>query len=181
MFRQPEQRIISAWYHCQREAEKCPKDNAITTSISHFAKLMQGTYVRMLLGKPHYWYSTVWFTNTPVEELQAVPVPTAEDTARAVERVREGFAFVGLTEQWDLSICLLHRMYGGRCNPGDFKDVRPGSVPKSEYNTSILEGFIDEHDGQVYAEGRRIFADHVQRFDVSSASCSPCFEEVGGR
>jgi len=186
MFRQPEQRILSAWYHCQRN---CEKDNVLSTSLEHFAKLVQGTYVRELNGMPIYWSTNIWFTGPacviclPAEELLAVPPPTAAQVAKAVERVREGYAFVGITEQWDLSMCLLHKMFGGKCSSTDFENSRPNPSHEdasSGYNTSILEGFTDQYDGPVFAEAEQIFREHLQRFDVSYTSCEACFAEAGG-
>ncbi|CAK9071057.1 unnamed protein product [Durusdinium trenchii] len=74
---------------------------------------------------------------------------------QAVQRLREGFAFVGLTEEWDLSICLFHAMFGGPCHSSEFHNARPGQHAKDAdglYDTSILQGYQDEIDGLVYAE-----------------------------
>ena len=45
---------------------------------------------------------------------------TLEVAQEAAKRVREGFAFVGITEEWDLSACLFHEMFGGDCHAWDF-------------------------------------------------------------
>ena len=56
-------------------------------------------------------------------------------------------------EEWDLSICLLHRMFGGDCLPSDFMDSRPtfsGDTTNHEYNTSVLDGYDDPVDRLLY-------------------------------
>jgi hypothetical protein len=47
------------------------------------------------------------------------------DTAQAISRLREGFAYVGLTDEWALSICLFHARLGGRCLRSEFDNSRP--------------------------------------------------------
>ena len=39
---------------------------------------------------------------------------TASETETAVRRLEQGFAIVGLTDHWDLSICLWHAMFFGK-------------------------------------------------------------------
>ena len=41
-------------------------------------------------------------------------------------RVRQ-MAFVGMTEAWDLSVCLFHAMFGGECLAVEFNNSRPSS------------------------------------------------------
>ena len=92
------------------------------------------------------------------------------DTALA--RLRSGaFAFVGLVEEWERSVCALHRALPGGARPlvaafrhfghsvNSHRDIRwlPPSARDGEYNESILEGFVDEADERVYREARAIF------------------------
>lgn len=49
--------------------------------------------------------------------------PALTNASRAIDRMHT-FAFVGLLEQWDLSICLLHARFGGRCVDVEFGNSR---------------------------------------------------------
>eukprot|EP00439_Symbiodinium_sp_Y106_P013012 s2362_g1.t3 len=103
------------------------------------------------------------------------------DAEQAVTRIREGFAFVGLVEEWDLSICLLHRMFGGDCLASDFMDSRPtfsGDTTNHEYNTSVLEGYDDPVDRLLYNGAKELFAERLLEYNVSQESCQPCFAQA---
>ena len=100
----------------------------------------------------------------------------------ALERLREGFAFVGLQEEWSLSICLFHAKFGGPCRSVEFLDTRPYSPRAnvtSTYDTAILNGWVNEMDRSVYAEAVKIFNTDLEKFGVSHESCRACYEEAG--
>jgi len=149
MFRQPEQKIMSAWTNCMASPGwECgtPLD---------FARQAQGQTTRYLI------------------------FPAKKDATRAdlwdlaKKRLNEGFAFVGLTEQWDLSVCLFHAKFGGPCSAIQLMDVDPTAAKNGTfYDTSGLQGWVDRQDGKVYAEAQRIFAEDSVRFQVSEASCA---------
>jgi len=103
------------------------------------------------------------------------------DAEEAVTRLREGFAFVGLVEEWDLSICLLHRMFGGDCLASDFMDDRPtfpGDSKNHEYNSSVLQGYDDPVDRILYNGAKELFAERLLEYNVSQESCQPCFAQA---
>ena len=95
----------------------------------------------------------------------------------ALSRLRSGaFAFVGLVEEWEASVCALHHTLPGTSRPmiGEFRQLGhsinshreikwlPPSRVANEYNETVLTGFVDEADEAVYAEARRLFR-HFQR------------------
>ncbi|CAJ1436581.1 unnamed protein product [Effrenium voratum] len=84
-------------------------------------------------------------------------------------------SFVGLVEEWDLSICLFHKMLGGDCLFSEFENTRQNP---NEYNTSELQGFNDTLDGIVYQEARSIFQRNLKLYGVSNESCQPCFQRA---
>ena len=49
----------------------------------------------------------------------------------------------------------------------------------SEYDVSILNGWIDHLDRPVYAEAVRIFQEDLVKYDVSPMTCRACYEEAG--
>ena len=64
----------------------------------------------------------------PSEEQQSL------DREAALARLPK-LGFVGLTDQWDLSVCLWHAKFGGECLPAEFKNVRPA---RTQYSAADL-------------------------------------------
>ena len=107
---------------------------------------------------------------------------TRADAEKAARRVRDGFAFVGITEEWSLSVCLFHKMFGGSCQQSDFTDTRPSAAGKSAhvaYNTSELMGWHDDIDEVVYAAALDVFRANLMFFNVSHSTCRECYSRGG--
>eukprot|EP00435_Cladocopium_sp_Y103_P070600 s76_g35.t1 len=172
LFRQPEQRLLSAWYD---HADIFRADPFITACdenrtperlmfMEEFKRVYSGWETKQLAG-----------TNVSLNATQA-------DVSMALERLREGFAFVGLQEEWSLSICLLHAKFGGPCRKIEFLDTRPDNRitnVTSTYDTAILNGWVDETDRPVYAEAVKMFKADLKKFGVSHETCTACYEEAG--
>ncbi|CAJ1360684.1 unnamed protein product [Effrenium voratum] len=178
MFRNPLQRLCSAYYDpvfdfvgdtaafpqaeypLRASDENGPLPHRI--SLQQFALRRAGDATRQLVR-----------AKFQVQEPSRV---TEEDSHLAVSRLREGFAFIGITEEWDISVCLFHRMFGGQCMPSDFEDMRPHSpgetaaVPYEDADT-----ITDPYDMPVYEEAVRVFKENLVKYDVSEETCKACF------
>jgi len=163
MFRQPEQRLMSDFL-----------DIGAGQDIRDFIRSNQGTYVKQLTRTALPLDSSQDMGR--IDELRSAP--TESEAALALQRVSEAFAFVGITEQWDVSMCLLHAMFGGSCHASDFGNVNPAAGHADLHNTSELQGFVDSYDGPIYAKALQIFNNRLEEFGVTPSSCQPCFEEA---
>jgi len=177
ILRQPEQRLLSAWndyYHSwpfiffQRD----PKD------VAEFASVVGGCVTKMMTRTQiSYGHGTSKHDDPEKmkEGVSACGDPntvTTEEVGQAVSQLREGFMFVGILEEYDLSMCLLHAMFGGQCNSLELGNSRSLSSSNSSlYDTSVLDGWVDINDGIVYAEGRRIFEQNLKLYGVTEDSC----------
>ncbi|CAK9031899.1 Uncharacterized protein SCF082_LOCUS19824 [Durusdinium trenchii] len=65
----------------------------------------------------------------------------------ALKMVKE-MTFLGLTEEWDLSVCLFHRMFGGSVSAAQLDEL---------YDEAQLAGFIDEVDEEIYEAASKRF------------------------
>ena len=90
------------------------------SNFSSFEAQMRGTAVTMVTGQRTYGLTCIACGSNCK--------PLIPDVKRAVDRL-DTFAFVGLVEEWALSICLLHTMHGPtfhseRCNAAEFGNSR---------------------------------------------------------
>jgi hypothetical protein len=151
LFREPEQRLISGFHHDLHDY------NNKNASLHEYATAMQGCTVRMLTG-------------FKCGDNDAGVNPTMQE--HAIQRIHEGFAFVGLTEQWALSVCLFHAMFGGECHRREFANVRPGEMHTTElYSLDGLNGFRDKYDGAVYAKAKSVFYSNLAKYNVNEDTC----------
>lgn len=173
MLRQPEQRMISQFNFGPNERF----DNGNMT-IADVAPVWAGCAVRMLVleGRGGDWADCL---PSPLEYADGKAALSMDDVVEAQRRL-QGYAFVGITDDWALSICLLHAMFGGECHPAEFADVRLRRNESSDlYDTTVLEGFVDPYDGPLYEEALSIFKTKSQIYNVSQETCAPCFLSAG--
>lgn len=169
MMRQPEQRLISSYYyfgpvglHIGNASSTTWPYNSASPSLREYAEQSAGCTVRQL-------------TMDVYDPCETFPLPTIkEDVSVAIEMLHEGFAFVGITEHWDLSVCLFRAMFGGTCVSTDFTaNTRPTfNSSSSYYDTSELYGWVDALDGRVYGEALSIFESTRGVYGVDDVSCN---------
>jgi len=179
MFRQPEQRLISEYYyygprylykdslyerdfwpygeHSRSSVETIPYNKV---SLRDYAQWKGGCAVRQL-------------TMEVLAPCDTLPLPTSSDVDQAINVLRDGFAFVGITEQWAMSVCLFRAMFGGECVVQDLANNRPGdNGSQSLYDTSGLYGWVDQWDGPLYAEAVSLFDSTCEMFGVDADTCA---------
>lgn len=157
--RQPEQRIISAYRHGRHGCLTCGHD----TTVAEYAPLAAGCITRML-------------TREGDDACVNAKPPTLPEMALAIQRLRSGFVFVGITEQWDMSICLFHAKFGGKCHAYEKVNTRPGRYLSTDhpsyYDTEELGGFTDVFDRQLYMEAVAMFEEDVELYGLTRESCA---------
>merc|ERR1719293_85471 len=52
--------------------------------------------------------------------------PNSSELQQAVDHMATDYAFVGLTDHYELSVCLWHLRFGKPCLSVEFKNLRPG-------------------------------------------------------
>ena len=192
MFRDPDQRILSGYHDDANNFAAEDYSSYLIDETSHdiqqtgrncTGSLVRGLRKRPLLDFARTWKGGMTYQLTAEHQTATALDPRREgvthrDAARAARRVREGFAFVGLTEEWALSICLFHKMFGGACHADEFKDTRPGYKGKrarKDYDISELQGWHDHIDEVVYAAALEVFRRNLILFNVSPETCQECY------
>lgn len=79
-------------------------------------------------------------------------------TEVAIARLDDA-AFVGLTEDWNDSICLFHAMYGSELSSHSFENVRSTASFTPQYKSTVaqLDPADDPHDWAFYVAAKVIF------------------------
>merc|ERR1719291_942724 len=101
-------------------------------------------------------------------------IKPAPDIKLALERLQKGFMYVGLMEEYDLSVCLFHAMYGGECLQVEFQNMRPGhyhTTPRQDEVKAALQGYSDHIDGRLYRKASSIFWENVKKYNVGRSMC----------
>jgi len=130
LFRDPRQRLMSGYFHGRHDchgllkqvaplcssqdsdmmSEACFATQQVTPEgVEAYARCAGSCQSRMLVG-------LMCGGNEPLQEAEQ---------RLALERVA-ALGFVGLTDEYDLSVCLFHARFGGQCHSAEFSNLRPG-------------------------------------------------------
>lgn len=165
MARNPRNRLLSGYVHqlhdchaLQREfncAEHKPKlkciDRYDDDLMARYSKCVGMCSTAMLLGER--CNSDIDWPNTP---------------SNAPQWYADNIGFVGLTEFWNVSVCLWHIMYGGKCIPEEMLNLRPGNYSGSPAH---IMKYVHPRERTTYSAMVKRFWHDVHTYDVSPASC----------
>ena len=100
-------------------------------------------------------------------------VPEKEGTQEACERLKI-FAFVGITEYFNASVCLFHAMHGGLMSDLELRNVRRGSYADTAQSLKEVD-CGDQADTALYMCALQLFWERLQRFPqcLSSPTFAP--------
>jgi len=186
MLRNPQQRLLSAFVDNRHSWPASPTVPPPTDPLV-FARQVQGCAAKMLVrggrsyyaetAEPYNWGAAGPHWGGPCGSSRP---PSREELEEAKRRLREGFVFVGIVEEWDLSMCLFHRIFGGACHAAELIDSRrmPARRAKPDHDESVLHGFVDKYDAEIYEEGQKIFWEKVKFYGLSEEACQPCYAQV---
>lgn len=148
LFREPRQRAISGWTMGRHSCKNA-------SDVQAYAECVQSCMAQMLTGTQC-----------------GGPLPSASGIETATSRVWK-LGFVGLTSEWELSVCLFHAMHGGTCKAVEFFNTRPGvRRAASVYNVSAYN--LSDYapgDDSVYEAAQQVFWENVRKYGVTRRSC----------
>ena len=153
MFRHPASRVLSSWSQVGA---------SYAADAISFAKRVEGLAVKMVAGQETFPYKQCC-CNTKI-------IP---NTQLAIRRLSK-FRFVGLVEEYALSVCLFHAMLGGDCLTVEFVNMRPSTRHRTSLaeDIDLLGGYQDSFDLQLYAAVKKIFWTNVRKYNVTRAACA---------
>jgi len=168
MMRQPEQRMLSMWNYYQPPNQKYLHSFNIF-SFDRFINATSGCVAKMLTRA------------APLETCLAEQTPpTDAEMDEAKTRLQTGFSFIGMEEQWDLSICLFNVMFNQKCHSFQFQNAcATNGTSSTTYDLAPLHGYRDLYDTELFDIGTTMFESNLKRYNVSESSCESCWREAG--
>ena len=171
-FRQPEERIVSAYYDGRHTSGF---DTNLYTAVKKATtgsscRIDEKKYNNPLECFARYPGIAGCMTRMLTGEMCADGIfqdSGMENVPEAVDIVMNRLKFVGITEDWNESICQFHKLYAGKVdtdgtrywNPplqGEFANVHTSNKVK-RYGIQDLHGFKDVADGVVYEAAKLKF------------------------
>ena len=173
LFRRPAQRLASAFHHAGGPHGVAPPDRRHVTSMREYVRYCPGGGSGL-----HETSSIQCVRHKQCAYVIGRPCAHASDAREAIERLRgPGLAFVGLTEFWDVSVCLFHRLLGQQPHPVEFEPTRVGPArPNGGWydELSLFKGMapheLDAYDHELYVAAAARFVQLVQS-QTGSAVC----------
>lgn len=166
MFRRPQNRIVSAF------SQPGAPWGAVATGHHNFTQYAlheKGCMTKSLARDG--WYPCKLGSKAASQE----------EVDMAVSRL-QGFAFIGLTEEWNLSVCLFHAVFGGDIYQEEVAVTRPGQGPireaASQEFLASLKDWEDRADEEVYAAAAKLFWQQIQKYNVRRGHCEQRIQEA---
>jgi len=185
MVRDPLQRILSG-YFAEPELHDCPRlqaqynctkkrcdgdverDGRLTTNPSvipptEYAECVKDCSTNMLTGR-------------------SCDSASPPNVSLAIATLRE-FGFVGLTGEWELSVCLWHAKFGGQPLAAELYNVRPGV--KASHRGYDVKGLLGKwrpsSDARVYTAAKEHFRAELERHNLTAKSCAEWLVRAGAK
>jgi len=198
MIRKPESRIAASYFqagesHVVKSLEGIMQEVNQTANSSqmempawpeynvslkeHIAAMPPGYQVKMLTRGYNHCSDDASLEGQHHYEIFS-PTPTSSDVELAKQKLRTEFPFVGIADEWELSMCLLHTTFGGACSPEDVlsKPLKALDSILSE----LHEGESDPYDTALYLEAKAIFKEQLTKFNLNDKTCQPCYDQMRG-
>lgn len=174
LFRNPAQRMIAMYMRKM-------KSRGYPLSMDSYITRAAGSVTRQLAGQANSetWTIRPYFATCHGMSAALNDIPPEPDIDFALKRLNEGFAFVGITEDYDLSVCLFHVMLGGQCMPVEFQFMERGIVGPYFTQTRFhwMEEFLqgnedpDPYDRLLYERATETFWQNMFKFGVKRSIC----------
>jgi hypothetical protein len=161
IFRDPAERALSSYNHFGQGKG----------DMHAFFMKIRGQQASMLsAGDPGFAKIRCEFNQTDApEQCKKMVEP---DVHLAIERL-DGFAFVGILEEFDLSVCLFHKMMGSPCLAVEFMNTRKATYSsEKQEQLKQLRAWGDPYDEPVYEAAKQRFWGDVRKYGLKPSECN---------
>ena len=162
MFRNPALRAQSCWNHfCENSALRCNRTR------EEYAERIVGMATKQLAGQA---FGLSCIASNPNGRRKYGCSQAKPAIQVALSRL-PSYAFVGIVEDWALSICLFHAMFGGKCRSSEFVKYTLNSKRLASVTDATFAGVYDPYDWELYSAARARFALDMRVHKVTPARC----------
>ena len=135
-----------------------------TYNLLQYAQHLRGMVTKMLAGQEDGNDCRV-----PGRKCNTQVLP---DVRKAIARL-SAFRFVGLTEFWNESVCLLHLQLGGRCLSVELQNNRKtgATMPDIDHKMRRALRAADPYDWALYQAAERVFQRNAATVGLSCRAC----------
>jgi len=162
LFREPTRRVWSAYnFFEQGRANK-----SRIAPPAAYARRSAGGMVKMLAGQD-YGLHCLDFKRPCDMRIQP-------DEELAINRLREGFAFVGMTDDYAFSVCLFKALFGGDCAAAEFGNSRPSkySEEPDDYREAMgVDEKYDPADSRLFQAAQKRYCEDIASIGLTHGRC----------
>lgn len=184
-FRNPKDRIISAYSYFNIDNQNLKykyitkllnsKKNFKSESsyINKYIEDTKGSITKQLAGQA---YGTSCLADT-IKSGRCIHIKP--NLSIALNRL-DHFAFIGITEQYNLSLCLFSVMFNTKLSKYSFNIVRKTKINNNEKNKIVKEfkNFRDYDDEMVYNYSFNIFKKNLNKYNMTKEKCLKILNKI---
>lgn len=179
LFRPPRQRIISGFMHNLHDCRELQRKYHVDEHLPHEARWdpqARHDYLYILTnysecvtacGANMLSGHTCGAGGRSKEDLQ-----TAARTA--VAKIPQ-LGFVGLTNHWELTVCMFHAKFGGECLAAEFANTNPTNKKSAAINETLFDSSFQTIDDAVYEAASKKFIEDMHKYDVNPRTCATTY------
>tara|TARA_R110002050_G_scaffold189194_1_gene323812 strand:- start:160 stop:924 length:765 start_codon:yes stop_codon:yes gene_type:complete len=149
--RSPRHRLLSQFFGVQGDQYKL-----LNSSFSQLSVREKNDAILAFANKYHYQgCQTKMVLGVRCQD------PVGPEKLRILDACKRvnNFAFVGITDQWEASVCLFHHLFGGNFGQEEGKNMRKTLFP---YTSNLLVEYEDEHDFALFSCAWKRFYNQVR-------------------
>eukprot|EP00056_Hartaetosiga_gracilis_P006521 m.97287 g.97287 ORF g.97287 m.97287 type:complete len:338 (-) comp12492_c0_seq2:457-1470(-) len=157
MVRDPRRRHYSAWkFHHEMGTPAHPSD------LMEYIKLYKGCQMRLLVG-----IKCEFSSDANPDSIRWDPSQEKVESALRMLEDENVIPFVGLTDEWNTSICLFHAMFGGDITPHEMQNIRPSVKSDADINAwKEIPLDSDPYDFALYQVAKTVFVKRLVQFGL---------------
>ncbi|KAL3927659.1 MAG: hypothetical protein SGPRY_002724 [Prymnesium sp.] len=182
MFRDPIMRAKSGYIRARENSAIINNKSSPDMTLEQYMPHVEGYVTKMLAGQMEVRRAGSNVYEGRYEYCEAEPMLRNGVAARPCAKVTnaslsialhrlQGFAFIGMTDAWNKSICLFHLKFGGNCTSHELQNIRKTNSSAMHEVNRLRASFRDRYDSAVFHSAQNLFLSDIKRYGVNKKRC----------